>query len=425
MVDFKVLEAAPAQNAAMAWRMNFEPLTIALKGEGMEPSLLHIGPEGVKVAADSAESPNITFVAPKSSWEAFAKPDAPVGFQSLASMLEADNLDIEGANGAGPTAAAMCFARHSFMLETLFGFLRGEKPVTREAWAETEIEPVVGRYLRLNIEGIPYRIYFEEAGEGTPLLCLHTAGSDSRQYRAIMNDPEITKNHRVIAFDLPWHGKSAPPPGFHKAPHMLTTDSYVTTIMTVKDALALDDPIVMGCSIGGRAVLHLALRHGDAFKAGIGLQSATHAGSNMQAKLEMADKAILSRPDMDSSDVGAAAVRQLMSPTSPVEDEMETLYYYQQSAPGVFAGDLFYYHVEGDMRNGIAAAIDTEECPLYLLTGEYDLSATPDMTKALAKEINAQHCEIMEGLGHFPMSEDPEKFKTYLLPVLEKIREAH
>jgi hypothetical protein len=28
----------------------------------------------------------------------------------------------------------------------------------------------------------------------------------------------------------------------------------------------------------------------------------------------------------------------------------------------------------------------------------------------------------MKGLGHFPMSEDPEKFASYLLPVLEKIR---
>jgi hypothetical protein len=30
----------------------------------------------------------------------------------------------------------------------------------------------------------------------------------------------------------------------------------------------------------------------------------------------------------------------------------------------------------------------------------------------------------MKGLGHFPMSEDPPKFIEYLLPVLEKIRQA-
>ena len=28
----------------------------------------------------------------------------------------------------------------------------------------------------------------------------------------------------------------------------------------------------------------------------------------------------------------------------------------------------------------------------------------------------------MAGMGHFSMSEDPEKFRSYLLPVLEMIR---
>jgi len=44
-------------------------------------------------------------------------------------------------------------------------------------------EPVTGRYAHLELGGKPHRIYFEEAGQGIPLLCLHTAGSDGRQYR--------------------------------------------------------------------------------------------------------------------------------------------------------------------------------------------------------------------------------------------------
>ena len=41
---------------------------------------------------------------------------------------------------------------------------------------------IVGRYVYLDVEGIEYRVYFEEAGEGIPLVCQHTAGSDGRQY---------------------------------------------------------------------------------------------------------------------------------------------------------------------------------------------------------------------------------------------------
>ena len=76
-------------------------------------------------------------------------------------------------------------------------------------------EPITGRYMHLDLSGRPHRIYVEEAGEGTPLLCLHTAGSDGRQYRGLMNDARVTARHRVIAFDMPWHGKSSPPAGWH------------------------------------------------------------------------------------------------------------------------------------------------------------------------------------------------------------------
>ena len=51
-----------------------------------------------------------------------------------------------------------------------------------------QFEPIIGRYMQLDLFGRRHRIYVEEAGEGTPLLCLHTAGADGRQYRALMND---------------------------------------------------------------------------------------------------------------------------------------------------------------------------------------------------------------------------------------------
>ncbi len=84
-------------------------------------------------------------------------------------------------------------------------------------------------------------------------------------------------------------------------------------------------------------------------------------------------------------------------------------------------GDLFYYLSDGDLRNGQACGIDTTKCPLYLLTGEYDLSATPEMTAELARQVKATSFEIMKELGHFPMSESPEKFRRYIMPILERI----
>ena len=113
-----------------------------------------------------------------------------------------------------------------------------------------QIEPVTGHYLRINFRGRPHRIYYEDSGQGIPLICLHTAGSDTRQYRGVQNDPEVLSKFRVVAFDMPWHGKSSPPPGFEKESHSLDADLYMDTIWAVADALGLEKPVIMGCSMG-------------------------------------------------------------------------------------------------------------------------------------------------------------------------------
>src|SRR6266481_2227344 len=84
----------------------------------------------------------------------------------------------------------------------------------------SNVEPILGRYLNITIDGVEYRLYFEEAGRGIPLLCLHTAGADGRQYRHLLNDPSITGRYRVIAFDMPYlHVRPvrAPKPGGEQA----------------------------------------------------------------------------------------------------------------------------------------------------------------------------------------------------------------
>jgi pimeloyl-ACP methyl ester carboxylesterase len=111
----------------------------------------------------------------------------------------------------------------------------------------------------------------------------------------------------------------------------------------------------------------------------------------------------------------------LIAPQSPDVSRHETLWMYKQGGPGVFKGDLYFYRVDGDLR-GRTGTIDTARCPLYLMTGEYDFSCTVEDTQRTARGIPGAEVTVMRELGHFPMSENPAHFRTYLLPVLEKIR---
>ena len=274
-------------------------------------------------------------------------------------------------------------------------------------------EPITGRYLHLDLFGKAHRLYVEEAGNGIPLLCLHTAGSDARQFRGLMNDPRVLSHFRVIAFDMPWHGKSSPPVGWQDEEYKLTSRDYVRMIVDVADALELDKPVCMGCSIGGRIVLHLALERPERFRALIGLESAAHVAPYY-------DVTWLDRPDVNGGPVCAGVVSGLIAPTAPDAARWETLWHYMQGGPGVFKGDLHFYMVDGDVRDRVNT-IDIKRCPLFLLTGEYDYSCTSEATLEIGKNTGAE-ATIMRGLGHFPMSEDPERFIGYLLPVLERIR---
>ena len=281
------------------------------------------------------------------------------------------------------------------------------------AAATPAYEPVVGRYLHMSLLGKSHRVYVEESGAGIPLVCLHTAGSDSRQYRALQNDATILTDFRVIAFDLPWHGKSSPPAGWHTGEYRLTSADYVEIVRTVCRALGLSRPVVMGCSIGGRIVLNLALAHAEEFSALIGLQSGAHVDPYY-------DLDWLHRPDVHGGEVAAGIVSGLIGPSAPLGDRWETLWHYMQGGPGVFKGDLYFYKIDGDMRSRVAG-IDTRRCPLYLLSGEYDYSCTPEDTRELERNIAGAKAVIMPGLGHFPMSEDPQAFLAHLRPVLDEI----
>ena len=140
-------------------------------------------------------------------------------------------------------------------------------------------------------------------------------------------------------------------------------------ILEVADALELDKPVVMGCSIGGRIVLHLAHEHPERFRALIGLESARAH----RALLRLS--AGSTGPTCMAAWSRAGVVSGLVAPTAPDEGRWETLWHYMQSGPGVFKGDLHFYMIDGDIRDQLDD-IDVKRCPLYLLTGEYDYSCT-------------------------------------------------
>jgi pimeloyl-ACP methyl ester carboxylesterase len=276
----------------------------------------------------------------------------------------------------------------------------------------SEFEPIVGRYFSVTIGGELHRIFVEEAGRGMPLLCLHTAGADSRQYRHLLNDTAVTDRFRVIAFDLPYHGRSTPPDGWWLKKYRLTTQSYLEMTRAVWQALALERPVVMGCSMGGAIVLKIAAEFQDELTGIVGLESSAYAPGRYND--------FLHHPAIHGGELCASYTYGLNSPNSPEPSRRENWWYYSQSGPSVYQGDVFFYSNDWDGRSDIKR-IDTNRCKVALLTGEYDYSCTPQMSEDVAAAIPGSRLTIMKGMGHFPMIENYGGFRPYLLEALDHV----
>lgn len=288
----------------------------------------------------------------------------------------------------------------------------------------SKIEPIVGRYIHLKVEGIEYRVYFEEAGQGTPLILGHTAGSDGRQYRELLNDPDVTNHFRVIVPDLPYHGKSLPPYGnqWWTQEYRMTKNWLMEFSNTLSDTLDLNRPVYMGTSMGGHLALDLASNFSDRYRATISVEGALRSAAEY---VEVGMKEIrreFDNPNVSRNSIGAAMGLNI-SPHTPEANSREIKWEYQQGGPGVFAGDLYYYYYDHNMSPEEAAAIDTSKCMVYMLTGEYDPNTSPEHSQEAADLIKGSMYIDMPKLGHFPATEDYSEFRKHLLPVLNEIRE--
>ncbi|MFT7599303.1 MAG: pimeloyl-ACP methyl ester carboxylesterase [Acidimicrobiales bacterium] len=367
-------------------------------------------PGSTSLAGNSSATSEVSLVAPAETWERLLSAVPPAQCSDLTSARN-NGLKVVGDDetfsqyygAAARVVELLRIARHGEAASS------GPHPIA----ASGRYDAPVGRYLHVELGGDDHRLYVETAGSGVPLLLQHTAGAHGAQWRHLFENSWLTDHFQLIAYDLPFHGKSLPPSGrqWWADDYRLTTEALMAVPLAVADAMQLVDPVFMGCSIGGLLALDLARFHPDRFKAVIGVEPAL----KVDGKYE--DMQHLWHPRIGSG-YKAAMMEGLMAPGSPEALRKETAFVYAQGWPPAFLGDVYFYVVDHDLREE-AANIDTGQVEVHLLSGEYDWSATPEAGRKAHEAIPGSTWTFMEGLGHFPMSENPTQFLSYLRPVLE------
>jgi pimeloyl-ACP methyl ester carboxylesterase len=106
-----------------------------------------------------------------------------------------------------------------------------------------------GQYAEVN--GI--NLYYETQGAGRPMILLHGGLGSGEMFGPTL--PTLAEHHQVIAVDLQGHGRTA------DIDRPLDVRLLADDIAALIDHLGLDQPDLVGYSLGGGVALHTAARY--------------------------------------------------------------------------------------------------------------------------------------------------------------------
>jgi pimeloyl-ACP methyl ester carboxylesterase len=263
---------------------------------------------------------------------------------------------------------------------------------------------ITGRYAM--VDGT--RIYYEECGEGIPLFCIHTAGACSIEYYEYL--PLMAqRGFRAIAVDLPGHGKSYPV-DWQPIRRMHEYAEFVWRI--IETVCGDEEPIVVGCSIGGDMTVDLACHHSDNMRAALALEGAAHTPTFPDIRIYEHPHAAPGWRDL----MERAAISSLYYPISE-EKVTETRWMHRYAAQEIAVADLQCWATH-DARDHL----DQISCPILIFKGEADYYLPEELLDATVAGIKDGLSEKMVAprMGHYPMFEQPEELADITVDFLKR-----
>jgi pimeloyl-ACP methyl ester carboxylesterase len=247
----------------------------------------------------------------------------------------------------------------------------------------------------VSVDGL--RIHLAEAGEGPPLILLHGLGVTHETWAPTIE--ALAAGWRVIAPDLPGHGRSSKP----DAPY--TIDFFAGIVRSLGRALDVEQAVVIGNSMGGRIAIELAIAY-PRFVRGL----------------------VLAAPATDFAPVGRvlAALMEVVARPGVLRIALPramTWGFYDAGAvpagprlAAVLARDEFSRHARAVRRSlaGVLAAESPDLTrvtqPVQLVWGAQDRLVPTLFARGLRRRLPQARLAVLPRCGHFPMLERPAEF---------------
>lgn len=221
-------------------------------------------------------------------------------------------------------------------------------------------------------------------------MCFHSEGRETRQFHRLMET--LSADWRLIAFDMPAHGKTWPVEG--KYP-MSAWDSYVDFAWQFLQATGTENAVLMGCGMGAATAMALALRHG----AGALITIGAAADFTDEIDLDLINHPYISTPHMvleyNKSLIGSRA-----------DAEAAELITWQAWCE---AGITLKEDLRMLSSLDFTAELGSLGCPVLMFRGQDDWTVSHEQAAAMLELLGSREKKLveLEGAGKFVMIEQP------------------
>lgn len=260
-----------------------------------------------------------------------------------------------------------------------------------------------------------YAVYGERRRPGDPdILLLHGLFNDSTLWRAQVEPLALLG--RVVALDLPGHGRSEVPPPFDLPGH-------AEALAGALGAIDVRRAVCVGLSWGASLALHLALSH----PASVAALALLGPGAEAQTRFRKAKYRLLAatvRRFGLTPWLARGQIAPLMFSARSRRERPELVDEFVRSATAVPRAAV--------IRAALAAAIDRPDIlgrlgalsvPTLVLCGRDDRGNPPVLSEHIARAIPGARLEWIEEAGHLSPLERPEEVNRFLVPfVAERLR---
>jgi 3-oxoadipate enol-lactonase len=248
----------------------------------------------------------------------------------------------------------------------------------------------------------------EAAGSGPAVLLVHAGIADRRMWDDQVG-PLADAGWTVVRPDLPGFGDTPPPAG-----PVATWEA----LRGLLDELGVERAAVVGCSLGGRAAVDLALAAPDRVR-GLVLVGSGLGGHRFQepALHELWDRSEEAIERGDHAEAARVEVETWVVGVGRAPEEVD---------PGVRARvrEMLlraYAHGEADLTDldpPAAGRLAEVAAPTLVVVGDHDRPDIQAVADALAAAIPGASKRVLPGAGHLPNMERPDAFNRVVLEFL-------